>query len=144
MSARRNRIGSVLRIRRLQEEAQRGRLMLANAELSSAAVVTERRREAYADLAPLAGDRAASAFLADYAHRATSASAVLYAAGEQQAAGERALVAQQAWTAAAREVDGVERLVERERTRLYAEQLKVEQLATDEAALARPGHRGAR
>jgi hypothetical protein len=141
MSARRDRIGSVLRIRRLQEEAQRGRLMLANAEVASAAAVTERRREAYTWLAPLAGDRAASAFLADHAHRTASASAVLYAASVEQAAGERAVVAQHAWTAAAREVDGVERLVEREQTRAYAEQLKVEQQATDEAALARRGVR---
>jgi flagellar export protein FliJ len=48
-------------------------------------------------------------------------------------------VAQQAWTAAAREVDGVERLVDRERTRRFAEMLKAEQDATDEAAIARRG-----
>ena len=137
MSDRRNRIGSVLRIRRLQDEAQRGRLLRANAEVASAAAGPERRREAYTWLAPLSGDRAASAFLAEHAHRTASASAVLYAAGIEQAAQERAVVAQHAWTAAAREVDGVERLVEREQTRLYAEQLANEQQATDEAALSR-------
>ncbi len=134
MSARRDRIGSVLRIRRIQEEAQRGRLLLANVEVSSAVAVTERRRSSYAELVPAGGERPSAAFLAERAHHTASASAVLYALGEQEAAGERALVAQQAWTAAAREVDGVERLVERERTRRFAEQLKSEQLATDEAA----------
>ena len=137
MSARRDRIGSVLRIRRIQEEAQRGRLLLANVEVASAAAVTEQRRSSYAEIVPLSDERPAAAFLADRAHRTASASAVLHAEGEEQAAGERKLVAQHAWTAAAREVDGVERLVDRERTRAYAEQLKTEQLATDEAALAR-------
>ena len=137
MSARRDRIGSVLRIRRIQEEAQRGRLLLANVEVASAAAVTGQRRSSYAHLAVPTDERPATAFLADRAHRTASASAVLHAQGEAQAAGERKLVAQHAWTAAAREVDGVERLVDRERTRAYAEQLKTEQLATDEAALAR-------
>jgi hypothetical protein len=141
MSARRDRIGSVLRIRRIQEEAQRGRLLLANVEVASAVAVTERRQASYGELAPLSGEGPSSAFLADRAHRTAAASAVLYARGEQQAAGERALVAQQAWTAAAREVDGVERLVDRERTRRFAEMLKVEQQATDEAAIARRGAR---
>ena len=141
MSARRDRIGSVLRIRRIQEEAQRGRLLLANVEVASAAAVTERREASYGELVPLTDERPSTAFLADRAHRAASASAVLYARGEQQAAGERALVAQQAWTAAAREVDGVERLVDRERTRRFTEMLKAEQQATDEAAIARRGAR---
>ena len=137
MSARRDRIGSVLRIRRIQEEAQRGRLLLANLEVASAAEVTERRRSSYAEIVPLSDERPAAAFLAERAHRTASAAAVLHAQGEEQAAGERRLVAQHAWTAAAREVDGVERLVDRERGRALAEQLKAEQLATDEAALAR-------
>ena len=134
MSARRDRIGSVLRIRRIQEEAQRGRLLLANVEVSSAVATTERRRSSYAELVTTTGELPSAAVLSDRAHRTASASAVLHALGEQQAAGERALVAQHAWTDAAREVDGVERLVERDRTRRFAEQLKNEQLATDEAA----------
>jgi hypothetical protein len=136
VSACRDRLGSVLRIRRLQEEAQRGRLLLAQAEVTSAGAVVARRQEAYAGLAPQSDDRA-GAFLAERSHRTARAAAVLVAQGEREAAGERAVVAQHAWTEAAREVDGVERLVERGRVARVAEQLRVEQEQIDEAAMAR-------
>ena len=136
MSARRDRLGSVLRIRRLQEEAQRGRLLLAQAEVTSASAVVARRQASYDGLAPQADDRA-GAFLAERSHRTARAQAVLVAQGEQQAAGDRALVAKHAWTEAAREVDGVERLVERGRVAQVAELLRVEQEQIDEAAMAR-------
>ena len=136
MSARRDRLGSVLRIRRLQEEAQRGRLLLAQAEVTSAGAVVARRQEAYAGLAPQS-DAPAGAYLAERSHRTARAAAILVAQGEQQAAGERAVVAKHAWTDAAREVDGVERLVERARVALVAEQQKAEQEQLDEVSLAR-------
>ena len=136
MSARRDRLGSVLRIRRLQEEAQRGRLLLAQAEVTSAGAVVAVRQASYDGLAPQADDRA-DAFLAERSYRTARAAAILVAQGEQQAAGERAVVAQHAWTEAAREVDGVERLVERGRVARFAEQLRVEQEQIDEVSMAR-------
>jgi flagellar export protein FliJ len=136
VSACRDRLGSVLRIRRLQEEAQRGRLLLAQAEVTSAGAVVARRQEAYAGLAPQSDDRA-GAFLAERSYRTARAAAILVAQGEQQAADERAVVAKHAWTEAAREVDGVERLVERARVARFAEQLRVEQEQIDEASMAR-------
>lgn len=136
MTVRRDRLGSVLRIRRLQEEAQRGRLLLAQAEVTASTAVVARRQASYDGLAPQADDRA-QAFLAERSHRTARAAAVLVAEGEQQAAGERAVVAKHAWTDAAREVDGVERLVERARVARFAEQLRVEQEQIDEVSMAR-------
>lgn len=107
---RRDRLATVLRVRRVQEQAAAARTAVAEAERRAAAVRVADRR---ADVAVPRADR----HVVELAWQAVDRAAVAHAAAVVVADGERAQ-----WADAARRVKGLERLDERLQTEARLEE----------------------
>ena len=133
------RLEPVLHVRRTEQDAARGALLAATAEVAAQQRELEQRQAAYTYRVqrPLAAST--PEFRLEQSHRRALGQAVL----EQQAriahAREQQELARETWVAAAGRVGALERLDERQRAAHRLAELKEDDLLTDELVVARHG-----
>lgn len=131
------RLESVLRVRRIQEDQARARLLAANREVQLAVAAVAERQRRYDTL-----DRPHGTLSRDVVERAwfsldAAAGAVQFAFGAQIEAETRAAMAREAWTEARRRTQTIERLRERAHEEWLVEVRRDENRAVDDLVVAR-------
>lgn len=131
------RLESVLRVRRIQEDQARARLLAANREVHAAVAAVAERQHRYDTL-----DRPSGTHPLDDLERAwfsldAAAGAVQFAFGAQIEAETRAAIAREEWTEARRSTQTIERLRERAHEEWLIEVRRDEHRAVDDLVVAR-------
>lgn len=131
------RMQKVLRVRRLQEDAARGRIAVARTAEQRAADAVAGSYDHYRALAPSAPATTAAGFLGQRDQAAYRATSVRLAEGSLQVATEATAQAVSTWHASHRRVEALERLDERRRDEHDIEARRVEDAAVDEIVVSR-------
>lgn len=137
MSARRFRLEAVLRVRRIQEEAERGVLRRAHAARDQARLGEEEALQYYGRVPQTLGQSGLGEFMAERASAQRAAEALGL---RRSAVAESELTvaeARRCWTEAASRVSMLERLEDRHRRAHEAARDRREVLAVEELATAR-------
>lgn len=139
-AARRKRLETVLRVRRIQEDLRQAELAAAALAVRAREADHERSAELYASRSPLA--RADAATFVGQARRSLAlADRLADAAAHHAAALEQQAQARQELTAAAVRSAGLQRLVDRARGRHRDAQMTSDQRVAEESATARKAGR---
>ena len=127
---------TVLRVRRIQEEAAGLALTSANRELERAKLAYRTALARYEDLHVEAGQLDLESFHRDRAHCETRAAAVAVASRAVAAASGVVTARHSEWSVAAQRVAALENLDERRRAEWQVEEQRAEMAAIDESAIA--------
>jgi flagellar export protein FliJ len=133
------RLEQVLRVRRMQEEAARGHLLAATAEVAEQQEQLAARTDAYEKLLMPSDVLPCADFLLEQSRRAGFAAALLEQRHRVRSAQEQVDRARTAWSETAARVGALERLDARQRSEHQAESQKEDELTTDELVVARHG-----
>ena len=138
MNARTSRLNGLLRVRRIQEEVVRARLIADTAEENRVRRGLQRAEERYAAETTPASTRPLNLadFLADRRHDDAMAGSVRRAAGALDDAVETTGMAREEWSVAAMKVTALERLEERAVEAARLEEMVAEQRAAEEVGSA--------
>jgi hypothetical protein len=138
MSRHTSRLGTLLRVRRIQEEISRGRLTAETAAERRTRGTLEQATTRYAAPAagPLTEPEGSHVFVAHQLHRGALAGSVRAAVAVVDAAAEVTLLARHDWSAAAIRMAALERLDDRAREEARREQLCAEQRTSEESSSA--------
>jgi flagellar export protein FliJ len=133
------RLEPVLHVRRSEQDAARGALLAATAEVGAQQHELEQRQAAYAVRVqrPLAAT--APDFRLEQSRRQALGQAVLAQQVRLAQAREQQELARESWVAAAARVGALERLDERQRAAHRVAELKEDDLLTDELVVGRHG-----
>jgi flagellar export protein FliJ len=132
------RLAAVLRVRELQERGARGELARNNEQLRRAASA-ERRTWTSLDRPPPDATLSAQQIAAHSAFRAAGTLAADSQRAVTESAAEGVVLARDSWTVAARRVEALERLDERQRTEAAVEFERQRSNDLDDMVLARRG-----
>jgi flagellar export protein FliJ len=136
--SRTSRLNTLLRVRRIQEEARRGRLAGEVAAERRAQQVLEQTNERYA--APVAEQLVApttvEGFMAVRRHRGALAGSVCAARTSVDGAAQVTVLARRDWSEAAMRMAALERLEDRAREAASTERLAAEQRTSEESSSA--------
>ena len=133
------RLQPVLNVRRSEQDAARGALLAATAQVAAQEVELLARRQAYEARGRRPVPTGAAEFRLEQSHRRALGQAVLDQQARLAAAQEQQAAARQLWTAAAARVGALERLDERQHDAHRVAELKEDDLVTDELVVARHG-----
>jgi hypothetical protein len=138
MSARKSRLNTLLRVRRIQEEIRRGRLAAEVAAERRAQHVLEQANERYAApvAEPMFSPETVAGFIAGRRHRGVLAGAVCVAATGVDGATQNTALARHDWSEAAMRMAALERLEDRARELALTERLATEQRTSEESGSA--------
>jgi flagellar protein FliJ len=139
MTRRTSRLSTLLRVRRLQEEISRGRLVAENeAERGTRRELEQAQSRYEAPIAePPAEPRTTQGFVAQQFHRGALAGAVRAAMTRVDTAAQIAVLARHDWSEAARRMAALERLDDRAREAALHELLSAEQRTSEESGTAK-------
>jgi flagellar export protein FliJ len=133
------RLETVLRVRRMHEDAARGELLAATATITAQERELAERAEAYEKSLKPSETQACADFLLEQSRRSSFAAAVLEQRGRVREAHDHAERAREAWSQAAARVGALERLDERQRSEHRTRMQKEDELTTDELVVSRHG-----
>ena len=136
MNQRSSRLGSLLRVRRLQEDVARARLIAETSAEQEARSLLVAAEERYAGAGAGAAVQETREFLAERRHREALAGSVRAAGREVESAAESTGIARQGWSEAAMRVAALDRLEERFTEAARLERLAAEQRTAEEASAA--------
>ena len=131
------RLDSVLKVRRIEEEAARAQLAAARAAVARQEQLLVERETAYEIALKSSGTRRTVDFLFEQSSRSAHAAAVLEQRRRVREAYDDAARARGVWSGAAARVGALERLDERHRDEHRAAALKEDELTTDELVVSR-------
>ena len=127
----------VLRVRRIQEDAARAEVAVAQRAEASAVAKVGASRERYSELAAMSQPQSALMFLGFQDRIGHRRDAVVQAEQNRRVAAETTAVALDSWRAAHSRVEGLERLDERRRADYDVELRRDEDATVDEMVTAR-------
>jgi len=128
-------LGSVLRVRRAEEDMARARMAVTQSEVDRATAELDQRLAAIGAARPDPRRSLGTAFAAEREQLRRHAVAVTAARSAEANALTELRVAREEWEAAARRVRALERMDERHRAAWHLEATRAAQAATDEIAM---------
>jgi flagellar protein FliJ len=131
------RLQSVLRVRRIQEDQAKARLLNANAAAREAERVVDARVARYYDMARPEGTQVEPEFARTWFSLDTAAGAIELANGQRVEALAHVAERRSEWSAASMRVAALERLEERQRAEHAVEAQRDEDRTTDDLVVSR-------